>query len=193
MAIPLPGHPAQNLSLDYDPSNGTALLEGAAPDELLLLLPATAEEAAIAADALAENGTSPTNAGECDWASLPLMVGSNIYELRPGPQSTNNGVFGQILGVEFGYCYNGSADGSQSSFQIFQGGFGPVPLPVYAEEGEYHSCNPPAEVPQPAPGQMVMTLIVRFASPNSGSGVLLFEGQQGGNSFSATAPISMSR
>ncbi|MBC2778577.1 hypothetical protein [Parasphingopyxis marina] len=193
MAIPLPGHPAQALSLDYDPLSGTALLEGAAPDELLVLLPASAEDAGIAAEALAENGGAPANGGECNWASLPLMIGSNVYELRPGPQSTNNAVYGQVLGFAFGYCYNGSIDPSESSFQIFEGGLGPIPLPVYAEESTTNACNPPPEAPRPAPGQMVMTMIVRFDSQNSGSGLLLFEGRQGGNSFSATAPITISR
>lgn len=173
--------------------SGTALLEGAAPDELLLMLPAGAQNAQIAADALEQEGVGPTSAGGCNWASLPLMIGSNVYELRPGPQSPSNGVFGQVLGVGFGYCYNGAAGEGNSSFQIFSGGIGPIPLPVVAQEGELEYCNPPAEVPQPAAGQMVMTMVVRFDSPNSGKGVLMFEGQQGPAQFSATAAISFSR
>lgn len=193
MAIPLPGHGPQPLTMDYDPLSGTALLEGAAPDETLLLLPAGAQSAQIAVDALEQGGVEPTSASGCNWAALPLMIGSNVYELRPGPQSPNNGVFGQVLGVGFGYCFNGAADEGGSSFQIFSGGIGPIPVPVFAQEGELEYCNPPPEVPQPASGQMVMTMIVRFDSPNSGSGVLQFEGQQGPAQFSATAPISFSR
>jgi hypothetical protein len=191
IAIPLPGHGPQSLSLDYDPLSGTALLEGAAPDELLLLLPANAQSAQIAVDALEQDGAGPSSAGGCDWASLPLMIGSNVYSLRPGPQSPNNGVFGQVLGVGFGYCYNGLAGAPSSNFSFFPGG--PVPVPVVVQEGESEDCNPPTEAPQPAPGQMVMTMLVRFDSLNSGRGVLLFEGQQGGAQFSARAPISFSR
>ena len=42
-------------------------------------------------------------------------------------------------------------------------------------------------------GQMVMNLLVKFQSPNSGTGIVIFEGQMNGHKFGAKAPVQLTR
>jgi hypothetical protein len=201
--LPLPAHPPQPLTITYDPAAGIATATGAAPGETMLLVPTTPEGAAAVVGSIGEEDMEDyleIGTG-CDWYSIPLMIGTNIYsldslvELSPSqdaPDNLPNSVYGSFNGIAFRYCYD-----PYNPDPVFQTGRQDIPNgggPQYN-----HSCDPSRPDRNVAPtirvseGQMSMSLAVKFQSPSSGTGILLFEGMKDGYPFAAKAPVRFSR
>ncbi|MBV0914114.1 hypothetical protein [Anianabacter salinae] len=207
-ALPLPPHAPLRLTMAYDPETGTSQLTGNGPNEQLIMFPTheslvpQIQEMVSAADKenLLNIGT------DCDWYALPLMVGTNTYSLEsPGFVETGTTVLALFLpGVSneltqsaiksTAVCLTGKD--KQEIADLMGGGRAQNMIDAL----ENVELAGPLFVAQdfgcavtPSSGEMTMTLLVKFQSPESGTGMLIFEVNQGGTRAIAKAPVTMSR
>ncbi|CAM3853095.1 hypothetical protein [Litorimonas haliclonae] len=185
LPIPLMAHPPQNIDIDVDKEAGLASIQQGG--EKIVLAPVAPDGVAEIDTMLRESdaeGMIDTSGG-CDWYSLPLMVGSNLYDLSADVKGLYKNSTTVILG-------------SLGAFMVCRDSNGPMELarttsdaPVMVIE-EYRELCPKRDL-VPDEGELVMTLLVKFNGPNSGSGVLLFEGYMNGAFAGAKAPVTLTR
>ena len=200
--VPLPAHPAQPLTITYDPAAGVATATGAAPGETMIMVPATQAGAAAVVGIIGQEDIEDyleIGTG-CDWDAIPIMIGTNIYSLDSitnGPDAGPNHFYGSFGGYGFDYCTAGDV-GEIDQALVF-GHNSDIPVAPTLDSDYESVCDPddpelngPA-VPEVSEGQMSMSLAVKFQSPTSGTGILLFKGTKDGYPFSAKAPVSFSR
>ncbi len=204
--FPLPAHPPQSVKIDVDEELGIATLKHAGRE--LAIIPIAADQVKGATELLnqADADELIDTKGACNWYSLPLMLGSDTYMLDPAMQpDTDTFIFvrtidtlesGQPIGVTHIFCKGGIQ--SMTDWSIYDpDAEGQLAPDVYVHEvpqGEYpNSCWREPDPREPKPGEMTMNLLVKFNSPNSGSGILLFMGEMDGYKFAARAPVTLTR
>lgn len=207
--IPLPAQAPQSVSIDVDGNSGIAFLKH--EGQKLAIVPVLPEQAvdqmAWLRDDEIDGLTNP--GGACDWYALPVMLGSNIYALNAETAAaeaanTENEAYGMIFAGngqgDVHVCSNGKVGYSvYSSKDVAETGGGPT-VGVISEDDEgaqnavrLKCALEEVDVPVATSGEMTMTLFVKFTSPNSGAGVLQFQGEQEGYRFGARAPITFAR
>ena len=202
MVIPLPAHPPKRMALDYTEGDYFATLS--AEDGSMVMFPTDPDqiEAVVKhmneADAanLLEIGTG------CDWYALPIMAGSNSYSLdrAEGPPEAIALAFITGNGPRVGVCVAmpyeaaGLQGGDMNSVSLGDGRNSE--LEVWSMEDESTKGCFPDQEPfrlEAGQGQMVMNLLVKFQSPTSATGIVIFEGQMNGQGFGAKAPVRLTR
>lgn len=207
--IPLPAQAPQSVAIDVDENSGIAFLEH--EGQKLAIVPVLPEQAvdqmAWLRDDEIEGLTNP--GGSCDWYALPVMLGSNVYALNAetaaaeaaNPENKTYGVVYAGNGNgDVHVCSNGKVGYSVYSSKSGVEQDGDLTVGVISEDDEGAQnaarlkCATDEDVVLPATsGEMTMTLFVKFTSPNSGAGVLQFQGEQEGYRFGARAPITFAR
>lgn len=202
-AMPLPPHEPLRLTMAYDPETGTSQLTGNGPDEQLIMFPTHESLVPQIQEVVSEADKEDLlNIGEgCNWYALPLMVGTNTYSLD-APASSEAGT---MIALALPEALPTSAPMSASlaclTRKEWQG------MTDFVEDNDLISAveamlsapqlyvQPDAEcnVTPASSGDMTMTLLVKFQSPNSGTGMLIFEVNQSGTRAIAKAPVTMSR
>lgn len=204
-AMPLPAHAPLRLTMAHDPATGTSQLTGSGPDEQLIMI-ATHESLVPQIRELvsAADKEDLLNTGEgCDWHALPLMVGTRTYSLDAPASSETGTVIALAL-----------PEGSPESAPMFapvacltsrdkqgivdflgersQAAFGS--LGRIASSGKlYVQHDADCNASPASSGDMTMTLLVKFQTPSSGTGMVIFEVNQNGTPAIAKAPVTMSR
>lgn len=218
--IPLPPN-TQTFTIEFDPTIGIADLKGGSPPQTLALFPTnlTAVEEIIwfVIDIGEDDDGNQTernlletqlNAGSgCDFYSLPIMLGFNTYALTQPAEGL--GAYSLEVAVGGNYatlCFSRSEVESnidnlregdlRRGVEVSGESAGEVTGAYFVETDQRdiesrRACN--LDVPPPTPGTMVMSLVMKFHSANQGTGILQFEGEQGGHKFFARAPVTMSR
>ncbi|SFR44057.1 hypothetical protein SAMN04488005_1986 [Yoonia tamlensis] len=217
LPFPLPAQPAQSVRIELNADEGAAYLRHAGQQMAMIPVDAVFARELDFYLSPEEEANILGESDGCDWQTIPLIVGANVYSLVAEADEGPRSRFIMQIGDEFlekctGTDYQLSnppgepqtffsytaANGRQMRAEVVDG-------KVYvSSEDEYGDraanrewaekyCDRLADVPDAAPGQMVMSLIVKFNSANSGAGVLQFNGQQGPVSFAARAPVILSR
>lgn len=199
---PFPAPRPTTLEFAYWRNFGFGVLSG--DGQSMVMLPADAQATAEHIDGLLSAtglpNLQPTDA-ECDWYALPAIIGTNEYALQgSGPNAPN---------IE-DFRYEGTDNWRSGSITHY--------LSICNREGFEHLLNRRDRVPgtdttldirpllvadcpetarADGNGKMAMTLILKFDSPNSASGVASFRGKvrAGGQriSFAAETPVWMTR
>lgn len=203
-AFPLPSQPPIAVTFQYDPESRLVNVSGSGPAEKMVMFP-TVQEAVPQIDEFLIEAEKEgfLGIGEgCDWYGLPLMVGTNTYSLDSSNDPLIKGseaiIFASLLsGVTVGFCemaYMWSPFailvGEDPNTDILEGRtdkYG-TPCDEAMREG---TLLGQAEIVHP--GTMNMTMLVKFQTPNSGGGTLIFEGEKGGFRFAAKANITLTR
>lgn len=177
MTIPLPPHKPQRFTLKFDPALGHSELSG--EGQKMAMISADAKALDKVSRHLDSDDVSRMVAkGQgCEWYSLPIMVGSKMYKLQahdPGSKEADWWMYLPFPGKPMLVCLRN--DG------IAAIDFG----------GPERVCETPPHLLD-GKGDMKMSLVMKFQSARSGSGVLVFEGKSGKSRFAAIAPITMSR
>ncbi len=170
----MPYKAPKGSTIDFEHMEDIGVIFATGVDQVgeMLIVPAPADSQALANAAVGAD----QNGGECEWAQLPVLVGTSNY---PNWQQEN---------IDYGPTACQRLQGYAQTFDFLTGGSVLGPLSPYI----YSDC--PA-----APGNtlrdagMTMTMVVRFASANSASGYLLFDGESDGHDFLAYTPITLSR
>ncbi len=177
MAIPLPPHAPQKVLLRFDASKHFATLSGAEED-MAMIATTEADLSAVSKYLRSEKISKLLDKGSgCNWDSLPMIIGSSDYVLDTGLRihyMRLNKVpllSGKVLCLDERGMITGVKD---------------------EDRWDIDPCKKIPRV-KVKTSEMKMTVILKFQTPNKGSGVLLFEGEQEGYKFSATAPLSMNR
>ena len=197
--IPLPPN-TQSFTIEFDPTIGIADLKGGSPPQSLALIPtnpAAVEEIIWFTFDVDESGEEQNlletqlNIGtSCDFYDLPLVLGFNTYSLtQPAEQGDSYAIFSVVGDNIVGFCIPLEV-ASELDIAQFELEFVTQGADVGGDDATI--CGP-VTVPNPDPGTMVMSLAMKFHRANHGTGILQFEGEQGGHSFFATAPVTMSR
>lgn len=207
-AMPLPPHAPLRLTMTYDPETGTSQLTGNGPDEQLMMFP-THESLVPQIQALvsAVDKEGLLNIGEdCDWYALPLMVGTSTYSLDvPANSETGTAI---ALALPDGLPTSAPMSAplacltsrDKQGIVNFLGQNSPAHKAVFdavatmASAGKlYVQHDAECNATPTSSGNMTMTLLVKFQSASSGTGMLIFEVNQNGTRAIAKAPVTMSR
>lgn len=177
--LPLPPHKAQKFTLKYQPGAGYSVLSGQGQQmPMVASFGKNVQPVANYLEAEKTKGLFSKGAG-CNWSSLPIMIGSKSYELKASKPGSNQYKFGMFVPIPNNMVF--LCVRQDGSVGIGGGGFALAP----------NCSTPPRKLD--GKGDMTMTLIVKFQSRTSASGMLLFEGNSHGNPFFAKAPVSMTR
>jgi hypothetical protein len=170
--IPLPAHPPVAVSLQYNSEGGYAILS--AQGQEMIMLPTSTDMATTLLGGMSENFvTSTEGMNACDWYALPTLVGTSVYDLTTTRYEDRPPVASADI------CFN-------DVFYVFD--LNEVGLPVLDPIGTV--CQLPVGS---TPGEMTMTVALKFDSPSSARGMLHFQGKTGEYPFAAWAPITLSR
>ncbi|MCP5085798.1 MAG: hypothetical protein GY952_03190 [Rhodobacteraceae bacterium] len=186
----LPPQPPVRLSLEFLPELGIGFLIGQGQE--MMMIPARAEYIAAEVGFLSspEIAEIAADAPDCDWSKLPVIVGTNIYELK---QASNESQFKKNFS---------KVDLDPSTMILVCDGFFDSLPPGVVEWIDIQDPPPgagpalafcPGQPSKAAKGEMSMTLFLRFSDTDSGSGELIFEGNLNSAHFAARAPITLSR
>jgi len=173
MIMPYKSPKASTIDFEYMEGIGVIFATGVDQVGEMLVVPATPEVADLANAAVgASQGT-----GSCNWSQLPVLVGTSNY---PNWQQEN---------VDYGPTACQRLQHYAQVFDFLTGGSVMGPLAPYV----YGDCPPEETGNMLRSAGMSMTMVVRFSSPDSGSGYLLFDGQSDGHNFKAYTPITLSK
>tara|TARA_R110002051_G_scaffold38159_1_gene81190 strand:+ start:428 stop:1225 length:798 start_codon:yes stop_codon:yes gene_type:complete len=201
--FPLPAHRPQSVSIRVDDNVGVAFLEHEGQKLAILPLPGDDPDINEIAMTMTEKEKILNKGGACEWYALPVMMGFNMYALAEGVGGDDNASMTTIGlgGQSIFFCKDGSNFGIRN--RPTEGG---IKTHEYDPETDGNDPYDPdkryvadnCDRPQPMPdlaldGAMIMTLLVRFDSPNSGQGVLQFEGKYGPTNFAARAPVTFTK
>lgn len=204
LPFPLPAQPPQSVWIEVDAGKGIAYLKHDGQKLAIIpVLPSEAMAQEIRLDEAEQKGLLNTGGG-CEWYSLPIMLGSNVYELSYAAAKAQGVADGTSIamvvteGEVFYACSNGRMDRFKSTVsEILGEGVKVVEKSADAPEkaaGVEKYCElEDIDTPDPRVGEMVMNLLVKFKSPDSGTGILHFKGQYGATVFEAKAPVSLTR
>jgi len=198
--MPLPSHAPVPMKLTYDPETGLANLSGMNSDnrrENMVMFPSLPENLPRVVQALntaQQEGLFQIGPG-CDWYSLPIMVGTNHYSLDStrvtgiGDTPAAVSLLGDrefVVGIA---CISFPEDDEALDIvgYLLRRVDGIVKIHPVPESPDH--C---LRVTQSS-GDMSMTIIVKFQSPNSGIGIVSFKGTSDGHTIKARAPITMTR
>ena len=175
-AIPLPAQPGQTLTMQFVSDAGYSTLSGQG-QQLVMVggMPQNVAPVAAYLDEEQAEGFFTPGPG-CNWLNQPVMIGSKRYDLTATIPGDSNPAFYMPIPISDAViivCVR--ADGSIEVGEGFGANCG---VPDQELDGE---------------GELNMTLIVKFQSPSSATGVLIFTGNSRGNRFYAKAPITMTR
>lgn len=211
--MPLPSHPPKAISITYDPTDFHATVT--APDGRMILIP-TAEDS-VTADVPYLNDKDAEKflgiGAGCDHYALPLMLGANVYSLNRAQGAYR--IVWLVLGeVSVPFCSGADASKFTEEYWrdtgeelVIQPGPDPTePLHKGIGVGSTDIRDTPDSawfpcpfkdslnsIPEAAEGEMTMTLIVKFRTPDFATGLLQFHGQMEGHKFAAKAPVTLSR
>lgn len=190
---PLQAVPAQGMTLYFDTATGVGTLLGQGPQgvETMVLMPVASEDTSPVSSFLDEGvsqGFVTPLDGACRWDVLPKVVGSNTYSLAAGAPQPEYMI--HLPGSSAPWICD--TTGLHDGFPVLWNYQDPTLVqPEGARGPERMECG--NEGPAPASGQMVMTLVAKFNSANSGAGMLYFSGNFGGQNFSAARGVVFSR
>ncbi len=202
LVIPLPPHPAQAMDFTLDGDMHAVRMAGGSPRQEILMLPVEDTAARMVMDAIQADETDGfmDTATDCDTGTLPMLVGSNTYsfaghEVREDMYTVGIGMTGVDPMI---FCVPKSAIGDglvnpdpDSLFDVEMIGTEDMGAVLADESGVCQKEN--TAEPEPVSGGMVMTVTVKFHTPEHASGWLTFNGEQDGYAFAASAPIEMTR
>lgn len=207
-AMPLPPHEPLRLTMAYDPETGTSQLTGNGPDEQLIMFPTHESLVPQIQELVSEADKEDLlNIGEgCNWYALPLMVGTDTYSLDAPASSDGTTVIALALPDELSksmpvrrstmVCFTSRekqaigdfiSDNATADYVVN------TIIPAMEKAGKLYVMDDFIPCTPPGTGDMTMTLLVKFQSPNSGTGMLIFEVNQNGTRAIAKAPVTMSR
>lgn len=204
LPFPLPAQPPQSVWIDVDTGKGIAYLKHDGQKIAIIpVLPSEALAQEMRLDEAEQKGLLNTGGG-CEWYSLPIMLGSNVYELSDAAAKAQGGADGTSIamvvteGEVFYACSNGKMDSFKTTVsEILGEGVAVVEksndAPEKAETINKYCEMEDIDTPDPRVGEMVMNLLVKFKSPDSGTGILQFKGQYGATVFAARAPVTFTR
>lgn len=175
MTFPLPPSRGETIKLKFDPDIGASILSG--KNDQILMIAGSDEALKEVSKYLDKEETDGlfTRSTGCDWYALPIMIGSRTYELSghfPGSDQAWQAL--AVPGTGIVVCI--MKDGTVTMANVSTGEGCIVPDRDIVGDGE-----------------MNMTVIVKFQNPNLGTGIVLFEGLSDGITFSARAPITLTR
>lgn len=175
MVMPYKAPKGARIAFEYMEDIGVIFATGLDQVGEMLIVPAPADMEELANAAVgADQGAGGAS---CDWAQLPVLVGTSNY---PNWQQEN---------VDYGATACQRLQNYAQVFDFLTGGSVLGPLSPYV----YGQCPPEQNTNMLGSAGMTMTMVVRFSGAGSGSGYLLFDGQSDGHGFQAYTPISLSR
>lgn len=188
ISLPLPPQRPVTLKLEFQPDVGVGFLSG--QGQQMALIPAVPGLVAEKMELLPQAETEKyENTGtDCNWYSLPSFVGTNDYVLDGNYQAAElEAQTAEFVNLPFNYVFHFCENNPVYEFLLESK---TLSSGVTFSSTLTGNCNSPA-LP---PGQMSMTIVARFDSPNSGFGHVYFEGNQpGGGRYVANAPITLSK
>ena len=204
IAFPLPPQAPVGMTLTYDPDIGAAIMSG--DGQQMIMMPTMTETAAQALGPDFEDLVGSAASGaECDWYALPTLVGTNEYflsggaippeyELLAGGTTRTSGFSAVFL------CVNGKRIDAFLSFEgkwaIIGPDIGIGTKPSHMDEQAWQNLKPVSafKCGQNLPkGDMSMTIALKFDSPSSGRGRVVYDGELDGSRFTVVAPVEMTR
>lgn len=188
MTVPLPSPPATTVTFRFDLQRRLINVRGAnLEDEMVLFATAPMQQQA-ANGLVGEPPTLNRTAPVCEWLSAPTLIGTNGYFFLDGEafaimQSRTTPAYCQAI--------KDGIDGKSNAYLAADAnGSEPQPKAKLQKFWDLNCRQPPIE---PDHVDMDMTLVLRFTSANSGSGMLYFQGGTNQSKFRASAPVTISR
>ncbi len=199
LVIPLPPNPAQPVNILFDIERGVAVMSGAEQEMLLIpTLPGALQNALQFMNESEAEGLLEIGSG-CNFYDLPLVLGTNRYSLattdsiQVEPGSVLSFVF---LGEHSYVCVSEATlrEAGASSSVGYVNYESRSAVYIEGERYDQGRCEQiVSAMPRAGSGQLVMSLAVKFQTPNSATGMLYFEGERDGYFFAAKAPVTLSR
>lgn len=215
--FPMPAHSPQSVKVEIDKKFPVAFLKHDGQEIAMIPVPDGFRDGADLMFSEKQKDEMFPARSECGWGSIPTVVGSTAYELI-GPARSP-----ELFAIHFGSsmyfaCLHGEGSPTFGSEDFGEGRglwysystegvFGAVDIATgqtraaTGAEGAKRAkdkCGTP-DVESVKVGDMVMTLVVRFASDKSASGYIDFRGTTKSRKpvpslpFAARAPITLSR
>lgn len=190
--FPLPPQPAQSMEFQYIAHHDIGVLSG--QGQHMIMLPGNAGQMADHLDSLLlDTGLRDVrqDVSGCDWQTMPSLVGTNHYSL------TGRGQEPDILRLMGGAGWDGylgiSFCSTGATMETTEMIIGDTTVGVEVLDAD----NPACQQSPGGRGDMQMTVLLRFDSPNSAAGILSFRGDMRAQGtrirFAAQAPLTMTR
>ena len=192
--------PDATVNFTLDPSG--YFIEATGTDGQMFLYAQMPGLHSLIADLFGAQAPAQASSNEvCAWSSAPLLTGSNYYVLHEGTSQINS-LQSILNSLQYAEPVDCAAIEDHYDVTVIPGDelSGRSDWTI---EGKWYKdvfCEKDQTVRAIKPGDMSMSMFIRFTGPNSGSGILHFVGDmglnQGGGSdsvFIAQTPITLSR
>lgn len=183
MTIPLRPQRPVGVRLNYDGERRVVNVVAADLSDGIIMFPASPGQERLAAMMIAP--ASANTAGGCDWYALPTLFGTNVYT----EASVTHVYDAKSQAVCRQHVYEAATEAVLGPYDPVDNPYGKTESALATSLSE-SVCD--GDRPQ-GRFKMEMTLVLRFSSPNQGSGMLYFDGEQDGHQVSAVAPVTLRR
>jgi hypothetical protein len=171
--LTLPPPPPVAVTFSYDPEQRAVNVVAADLSDDMIMFVASELQQGPTASMIEQEAAQPS---VCNWYELPTLIGTNLY-LYHGTSELYS-VSRAVCEATNLYYRNSIPDveGDRPSVESLCG---------YDDAGNRMQST--------RSGSMELTMVLRFTSPNNGSGRVHFDGRQGGRPFSGYASVTLSR
>lgn len=171
LTIPLPPS-STSVTFEYDAGSGLMDVKSADLQDGMIMFPIVEQLVEISNEMMAEADVA-TVTGNCDWNEIPIIVGTNFYQLTETVAAS-----AEVL----------------QNLCVAPRWTNPEPGSYYAQpaQREWFEDNC-LQFDHLLDGELKMTIMLKFSSSNAGSGYVVFNGEHEQYLYTAAAPVSVSR
>ena len=193
MRMPLPAPAAATpVTFKFDAPRRIVDVRGANLGEEMAMFPSAPIQKEAADLLLGPAPYQPTLAPVCDWLESPTLIATNFYFFLGGEAVTL---------IKAAAVSGADCDSVERTMQLSDNALYQSESIGWLKDPEDYrrslrkfwdmNCRQPPIVPEQL--DMEMTLVLRFTSRSSGSGMVYFSGQTDRSRFAASAPVTISR